>query len=101
VTISRVARGTVPVLALIATYFALHGGDTLVPLLLMGYNFVTHSARVVLSLGGTRRDQGGRHRRHPRRRALIAYLGSRDDARQAAAGVAVGESPISTSGSWR
>jgi len=36
-----IARALVPVLALVAVAFALKGGETLVPLLLMGYNFVT------------------------------------------------------------
>ena len=50
--VSRVARGLVPVLALIATLWALHGGDTLVPLLLMGYSFVTQLVPALfLSLG--------------------------------------------------
>jgi len=39
--ISRLARGLVPVVALVAVYFTLHGGDAIVPLLLLGYNFVT------------------------------------------------------------
>jgi solute:Na+ symporter, SSS family len=52
VAVSRVARGLVPVLALIATLWALHGGDTLVPLLLMGYSFVTQLVPALfLSLG--------------------------------------------------
>src|SRR5207244_4524592 len=52
VAVGRVARGTVPVLALIATLWALHGGDTLVPLLLMGYSFVTQLVPALfLSLG--------------------------------------------------
>jgi SSS family solute:Na+ symporter len=52
VAVGRVARGTVPVLALIATLWALHGGDTLVPLLLMGYSFVTQLCPALfLSLG--------------------------------------------------
>jgi len=77
VTISRVARGTVPVLALIATYFALHGGDTLVPLLLMGYNFVTQLCPALfLSLG---RDpyatKAGAIAGILAGEALIAYLG--------------------------
>jgi SSS family solute:Na+ symporter len=31
----------VPVVALVAVFFTLHGGSTIVALLLMGYNFVT------------------------------------------------------------
>lgn len=47
-----VARVMVPVIALVATFFALQGGDTLVPLLLMGYNFVTQLCPAMfLSLG--------------------------------------------------
>jgi solute:Na+ symporter, SSS family len=52
VTVGRLARGMVPVLALIATLWALHGGETLVPLLLMGYSFVTQLVPALfLSLG--------------------------------------------------
>jgi len=40
-TISRLARGLVPVVALVAVYFTLEGGAAIVPLLLLGYNFVT------------------------------------------------------------
>jgi SSS family solute:Na+ symporter len=40
-TVTRTARGLVPVAALIAVYFTLQGGQTIVALLLMGYNFVT------------------------------------------------------------
>jgi SSS family solute:Na+ symporter len=43
-TVMAVARALVPVIGLVATFFALHGGETLVPLLLMGYNFVTQLA---------------------------------------------------------
>ena len=39
--VSRVARLTVPVLALVCVWFTLGGGDTIVALLLMGYAFVT------------------------------------------------------------
>jgi len=39
--ITRVARGLVPVVALVAVYFTLQGGETIVALLLMGYSFVT------------------------------------------------------------
>ncbi|WNC17343.1 sodium:solute symporter [Brevibacillus brevis] len=39
--IARVAKLLVPVLSLISLYFTLHGGDTLVTLLLMGYSLVT------------------------------------------------------------
>ena len=40
-TISLVAKLMVPVVALVAVYFTLAGGDTIVALLLMGYSFVT------------------------------------------------------------
>jgi SSS family solute:Na+ symporter len=40
-TIARLARALVPVVALVAVYFTLAGGDAIVPLLLLGYNFVT------------------------------------------------------------
>jgi len=39
--VSRVARLMVPVVALVAVYFTLRGGETIVALLLMGYAFVT------------------------------------------------------------
>jgi SSS family solute:Na+ symporter len=51
-TVVFVARATVPVLALGALYLAIHGGQTLVVLLLMGYNVVTQLfPALVLSLG--------------------------------------------------
>ncbi len=40
-SVSTLARGLVPLVALVAVLFTLHGGDTIVALLLMGYNFVT------------------------------------------------------------
>ncbi len=40
-TVSRIARTLVPVVAMVAAYFALNGGGALVSLLLMGYSFVT------------------------------------------------------------
>jgi SSS family solute:Na+ symporter len=40
-TVIWTARGLVPVVALIAVYFTLQGGQTIVSLLLMGYSFVT------------------------------------------------------------
>jgi SSS family solute:Na+ symporter len=50
--VMQLAQVLVPVIALGATYFALHGGETLVPLLLMGYNFVTQLCPALLaSLG--------------------------------------------------
>ena len=39
--VSLLARAVVPVIALVAVYFTLNGGDTIVALLLMGYAFVT------------------------------------------------------------
>ena len=40
-TIGRLARALVPVVALVAVFFTLRGGAAIVPLLLLGYNFVT------------------------------------------------------------
>jgi SSS family solute:Na+ symporter len=40
-TVSRLARCLVPVVALVAVFFTLRGGQTIVALLLMGYSFVT------------------------------------------------------------
>jgi solute:Na+ symporter, SSS family len=40
-TVSRLARWLVPVVALVAVFFTLRGGQTIVALLLMGYSFVT------------------------------------------------------------
>jgi SSS family solute:Na+ symporter len=39
--ISRLAKALVPLIALLCIYFTLRGGETIVALLLMGYNFVT------------------------------------------------------------
>jgi SSS family solute:Na+ symporter len=39
--IGRLARGLVPVVALVAVFFTLRGGEAIVPLLLLGYNLVT------------------------------------------------------------
>jgi len=39
--VARLARGLVPFVALVAVYFTLRGGEAIVPLLLLGYNFVT------------------------------------------------------------
>ncbi|GAB7524482.1 sodium:solute symporter family protein [Paraburkholderia sp. 2C] len=39
--VTKLARLMVPVVALVAVLFTLHGGETIVALLLMGYNFVT------------------------------------------------------------
>jgi len=50
--IAKIARLLVPVVALVAVGFTLQGGQTIVALLLMGYNFVTQLfPAVVLSLG--------------------------------------------------
>jgi SSS family solute:Na+ symporter len=40
-TVTKLARMLVPVVALVAVAFTLHGGETIVALLLMGYSFVT------------------------------------------------------------
>jgi SSS family solute:Na+ symporter len=40
-TLGLAARGVVPGIALVAALLALHGGEAIVPLLLMGYNLVT------------------------------------------------------------
>jgi len=39
--VALLARGLVPAVALVAVLFTLHGGSAIVPLLLLGYNFVT------------------------------------------------------------
>ena len=50
--VALVARGLVPVIAVIAAFMALRGGQAIVALLLMGYNFVTQLfPALVLSLG--------------------------------------------------
>lgn len=53
-TVSLVARSLVPVLALVAVILTLRGGQTLVMLLLMGYNFVTQLFPALLLCLGTR-----------------------------------------------
>jgi SSS family solute:Na+ symporter len=51
-TVELLAKSLVPVITLLSVFFALRGGDTLVVLLLMGYNFVTQLfPALVLSLG--------------------------------------------------
>lgn len=40
-TVTKLARVLVPVIALVAVFFTLRGGETIVALLLMGYSFVT------------------------------------------------------------
>ena len=47
-TVAWLARALVPIVALLATMFALHGGESLVPLLLMGYSMVTQLAPALL-----------------------------------------------------
>jgi SSS family solute:Na+ symporter len=42
--VSLLAKLLVPVVALVAVFFTLKGGETIVALLLMGYSFVTYSA---------------------------------------------------------
>ncbi len=55
-TVSLLARAFVPVVALVAVFFTLRGGQTLVVLLLMGYNFVTQLfPALALSLGARQR----------------------------------------------
>jgi SSS family solute:Na+ symporter len=55
-TVSLLARGLVPIVALVAVWFTLGGGTTIVALLLMGYNFVTQMfPAVVASLFPTNR----------------------------------------------
>jgi solute:Na+ symporter, SSS family len=55
-TVSLVARSLVPVLTLAAVILTLRGGQTLVVLLLMGYNFVTQLfPALILSLGERQR----------------------------------------------
>ncbi len=51
--ISLVARGLVPIVALIAVILTLRGGSAIVPLLLMGYSLVTQLfPALILSIGG-------------------------------------------------
>jgi SSS family solute:Na+ symporter len=51
-TVSVLARALVPVIALVAVLMTLHGGQNIVALLLMGYNFVTQLfPALILSLG--------------------------------------------------
>jgi SSS family solute:Na+ symporter len=55
-TVSLVARSLVPVVTLAAVILTLRGGETLVVLLLMGYNFVTQLfPALILSLGERQR----------------------------------------------
>ena len=53
-TVALVARGLVPVVAVIAALMALHGGQAIVTLLLMGYNVVTQLFPALLLSLGTR-----------------------------------------------
>lgn len=51
--ISRVAKGLVPIFALVSLYFTFQGGETIVALLLMGYSLVTQMfPSLILSLFG-------------------------------------------------
>jgi SSS family solute:Na+ symporter len=53
-TIGRLARALVPVVALVAVFLTLRGGDAIVPLLLLGYNVVTQLfPALILSLPET------------------------------------------------
>jgi solute:Na+ symporter, SSS family len=53
--VATIAKLIVPVVALVAVYFTLQGGQTIVALLLMGYSFVTQLfPALVLSLGRNR-----------------------------------------------
>jgi SSS family solute:Na+ symporter len=50
--VSRLAKLLVPVVALVAVLFTLHGGETIVALLLMGYSFMTQLfPSLICSLG--------------------------------------------------
>ncbi|WP_179405223.1 sodium:solute symporter family protein [Burkholderia guangdongensis] len=53
--VARLARMLVPVIALVAVGFTLHGGETLVALLLMGYSFVTQLFPAMVASLMTRR----------------------------------------------
>ncbi|CAN7240321.1 sodium:solute symporter [Trinickia sp. LjRoot230] len=53
--VTRLARVLVPVIALVAVGFTLHGGETIVALLLMGYSFVTQLFPAVLASLAARR----------------------------------------------
>ncbi|HET7565727.1 MAG TPA: sodium:solute symporter [Gemmatimonadaceae bacterium] len=53
-TISILAKSLVPVIALVSVYFTFTGGDTLVALLLMGYNMVTQLFPALLFSLGSR-----------------------------------------------
>jgi SSS family solute:Na+ symporter len=54
--VSLIAKLAVPLIALVAVYFTLQGGQTIVSLLLMGYSFVTQLfPALVLSLARDRR----------------------------------------------
>jgi solute:Na+ symporter, SSS family len=52
--VAKLARVMVPVVALVAVLFTLHGGETIVALLLMGYNFVTQLFPAVVCSLATR-----------------------------------------------
>jgi len=48
-TVAKLARLLVPAIALVAVFFTLRGGETIVALLLMGYSFVTQLFPAVLT----------------------------------------------------
>jgi solute:Na+ symporter, SSS family len=53
--VANLAKLLVPAIAVLAVYFTLRGGETIVALLLMGYSFVTQMfPALILSLGRTR-----------------------------------------------
>src|SRR5262249_15245880 len=70
----NVAKGLVPVVALIAVFLTLRAGNTVVQLLLMGYNLVTQLFPPLLfalprgSAGESERRASGHHRRRGNRR---------------------------------
>ncbi|PMS35365.1 SSS family solute:Na+ symporter [Trinickia symbiotica] len=53
--VGQVARILVPIIALVAVGFTLHGGETIVALLLMGYSFVTQLFPAVIASLAARR----------------------------------------------
>ena len=89
--IVRVAKLLVPVVALVAVYFTLAGGQTIVSLLLMGYSLVTQLfPALALSLTKSRSgDTRGRRRRdHCRRRCRRRHQSQPLDDRHAVSCVA-------------
>jgi SSS family solute:Na+ symporter len=53
-TVTQLARVLVPIIALIAVFFTLRGGETIVALLLMGYSFVTQLFPAIVTSLATR-----------------------------------------------